>query len=171
MSNSRREGCVTSAQERSSAPDARYSALPPPAAFRPGTPTEIAQVIERRRARYLTEVRVLWEELRQHGQALVREPAAELPSEHGPPQATQAPQTENASTGFPDPALPLPPAAAAPPPHTAQAPPPAQPQRRTGAARLGARTVHPFYWVLLGVVFLLLGLGLGVLLAPMLAVW
>jgi hypothetical protein len=107
---------------------------------------EIAQVLNHTEARYLAELRaqcaelrqVLRKELCQHGLATDGAPVAELPSEH----AQQRPIAH----------VPAP-----------VAPPPAQPQRRTRGERLEERTVHPFYWALLYVVFMLISLGLSLI--------
>jgi len=135
------------------------------------TLTRLERIIERMTASYLADVRALCEELRQPVQATEHEMVDVLPSERAQPQDTRSAQAENASTGFPDPELLLPPPAAALPQCVAEVGLAAAPELRAGATRLGARTVHLFYWVLLWGVFLLIGVGLGVLVALMLAAW
>jgi hypothetical protein len=142
------------------------------------TPARIEQIIDRISARHLADLRALREELRQPVQTTERErePLAVLPSACAQPQNIQQAQVKTSRSGVPTPALLLPPPAAAPPAHAAPAPqrqlahvpapvapPPVRPQRRTGAERLEARTVHPFYWALLYGVVTLISLGLGIL--------
>ncbi len=154
-----------------------------PAAEPPPTITslEIEQVIERVSARYIADLQALKKQLRPPLPHKGSERLETHPSE--PEQQDTLPaQTETARISFPEPEIPVSPRATAPTPQAAPAQqgqfaqaavPDVRPQhpRLTWGERLQQKgwSLNSLYWAVIWVVAMLIGLGIGALVAIMTA--